>query len=85
MFKAVGSPYFELVNTVMAKCAGQVMISTFDRAVPFDIFNFFRGRHIFYGIDTLALTSHDGAAIFDDLKPKFEDGTLQPFPIIVEN
>lgn len=85
VFNTVGSPYFELANTVMAKRARQVMISTFDRAVPFDIFNFFRGRHTFFGIDTLALTSHDGAAIFDDLKPKFEDGTLQPFPIIAEN
>lgn len=85
VFNTVGSPYFELANTVMAKLARQVMISTFDRAVPFDIFNFFRGRHTYYGIDTLALSTHDGAVIFDDLKPNFEDGTLQPFPIIAEN
>lgn len=85
VFNTVGSPYFELANLVMAKLARQVMISTFDRDVSFDIFNFFRGRHTYYGIDTLALTSHDGAVIFDDLKPRFEDGTLQPFPIIEEN
>ena len=81
VFNTVGSPYFEMANKAMAKLARQIFISTLDRAVPFDIFNFFRGRHRYIGIDTLALTSHDGAVIFDDLKPKFEDGTLKPFPI----
>ena len=45
VFNTVGSPYFEIANNAMAKQARQVFISTFDRAVPFDIFNFFRGRH----------------------------------------
>jgi len=81
VFNTVGSPYFEMANKVMAKQARQIFISTFDRAVPFDIFNFFRGRHKYIGIDTLALSSVDGARVFDKLKPKFEDGTLRPFPI----
>lgn len=85
VFNTVGSPYFELANKVMAKQARMVLISTFDRAVPFDIFNFFRGRHKYIGMDTLALNSTYGAGIFDDLKPKFEDGTLQPFPIVEGN
>lgn len=81
VFNTVGSPYFEMANKAMAKQARQIFISTFDRAVPFDIFNFFRGRHKYIGIDTLALTSVDGARIFDKLKPKFESGILKPFPI----
>ena len=81
VFNTVGSPYFELANAAMAKQARQIFISTFDRAVPFDIFNFFRGRHKYIGIDTLALSSIDGARIFDKLKPKFEEGLLKPFPI----
>lgn len=85
VFNTVGSPYFELANNVMAKQARMVMISTFERPVPFDIFNFFRGRHKYIGLDTLALTTHDGAVIFDDLKSKFEDETLQPFPISSES
>ena len=56
-------------------------ISTFDRAVPFDIFTSFRGRHKYSGGDTLALSSVEGARIFDKLKPKFEQGLLKPFPI----
>lgn len=81
VFNTVGSPYFEIANNAMAKQARQVFISTFDRAVPFDIFNFFRGRHKYIGIDTLALSSVEGARIFDKLKPKFEEGKLKPFPI----
>lgn len=81
VFNTVGSPYFEIANNAMAKQARQVFISTFDRAVPFDIFNFFRGRHKYIGIDTLALSSVEGARIFDKLKPKFEEGKLKPFSI----
>lgn len=81
VFNTVGSPYFEIANKAMAKQARQIFISTFDRAVPFDIFNFFRGRHKYIGIDTLALSSVDGARIFDRLRPKFEEGLLKPFPI----
>lgn len=81
VFNTVGSPYFEIANKAMAKQARQIFISTFDRAVPFDIFNFFRGRHKYIGIDTLAMSSVDGARIFDRLRPKFEEGLLKPFPI----
>jgi len=81
IFNTVGSPYFELANKTLAKQGRQIFISTFDRAVPFDIFNFFRGRHKFIGVDSLALTSVEGAKIFDKLKPKFEEGLLKPFPI----
>ncbi|QFT67020.1 Phthioceranic/hydroxyphthioceranic acid synthase [Labrenzia sp. THAF35] len=81
VFNTVGSPYFEMANKALAKQGRQVFISTFDRAVDFDIFTFFRGRHKFIGIDTLALDSVYGAKIFDVLKPKFEAGVLKPFPI----
>jgi NADPH:quinone reductase len=81
VFNTVGSPYFEAANRAMAKKARQIFISTLDRAVPFDIFAFYRGRHKYIGIDTLALTSIEGAEILDDLRPGFEDGSLQPFPI----
>lgn len=81
VFNTVGSPYFEMANKALAKQGRQVFISTFDRAVDFDIFTFFRGRHKFIGIDTLALDSVYGAKIFDVLKSKFEAGVLKPFPI----
>jgi NADPH2:quinone reductase len=82
VYNTVGSPYFEQANRAMAKGAKQIFISTIERAVPFDIFAFYRGQHTFVGIDTLALDSVDGAAILDYLAPGFNDGTLKPFPVL---
>ena len=79
VFNTVGSPYFAEANASMAKRATQVLIATSERAVPFDIFAFYRGMHTYAGIDTLALTAVDCAPIFEALAPGFEDGSLEPF------
>jgi NADPH:quinone reductase-like Zn-dependent oxidoreductase len=81
VYNTVGSPYFEQANAAMAVGARQIFISTIDRAVPFDIFAFYRGQHTYAGIDTLALDSLACARILDALAPGFEDGSLQPFPV----
>lgn len=81
VYNTVGSPYFEQANKALAKRGTQIFISTIDRAVPFDIFSFYRGQHTYVGIDTLALDSIDGAQILDQLLPAFESGALKPFPI----
>lgn len=81
VFNTVGSPFFELANAAMAGQGRQIFISTFEFSVPFNIFNFFRSRHQFIGINTLELDSVHCAKIFDRLKPKFETGQLKPFPI----
>lgn len=81
VYNTVGSPYFGQANRAMAIGARQIFISTIDKAVPFDIFAFYRGQHTYVGIDTLALDSVAGAAILDQLAPGFEDGTLRPFPV----
>lgn len=81
IFNTVGSPYFEAAQQAMAKGATQILISTLQQPVPFDIFLFFRGRHSFVGIDTLALDCCASAACLDAMRPGFEDGTLRPFPV----
>ena len=81
VYNTVGSPYFAEANAAMAKRGTQVFIATLERAVPFDIFAFYRGMHTYVGIDSLALTASDCASIFDELRPGFEDGTLRPFDI----
>jgi NADPH:quinone reductase-like Zn-dependent oxidoreductase len=81
VYNTVGSPYFEAANNALAIGGRQIFISTIDRAVPFDIFTFYRGQHTYVGIDTLALDSLACACILDQLKPGFEDGTLKPFPV----
>jgi NADPH:quinone reductase-like Zn-dependent oxidoreductase len=80
-YNTVGSAYFEAANQSMAKGATQILISTHERAVPFDIFAFYRGMHTYVGIDSLALGAADCAPIFEALKPGFEDGTLRPFNV----
>ncbi len=81
VFNTVGSPYFEKACASMASEARQIFISTLDRNVPFDIFRFFRGRHTFLGIDSLALSGVEGAEILNQLRPGFESGKLKPFPV----
>jgi NADPH:quinone reductase len=85
VYNTVGSPYFEQANRAMAIGATQIFISTIEKAVPFDIFAFYRGQHTFVGIDTLALDSRAGANILDALTPGFKDGSLKPFPVTKDN
>jgi NADPH:quinone reductase len=85
VYNTVGSPYFKVACRAMAIQGRQIFISTIEREVPFDIFAFYRGRHRFIGIDTLALDSGYGAAVFDALRPGFESGALRPFPVLAAN
>jgi NADPH:quinone reductase-like Zn-dependent oxidoreductase len=81
VYNTVGSAYFEAANQSMAKGATQIFIATHDRAVPFDIFTFYRGMHTYVGIDSLALDSAASSARLDALREGFERGTLKPFPV----
>jgi NADPH:quinone reductase-like Zn-dependent oxidoreductase len=84
VYNTVGSPYFEQANAALATGGRQIFISTIERAVPFDIFAFYRGQHTYVGIDTLALDSLACARILDALAPGFADGTLKPFPVLAD-
>jgi NADPH:quinone reductase-like Zn-dependent oxidoreductase len=81
VYNTVGSPYFAMANDALALRGRQIFIATLDRAIPFDIFRFYRGQHSFHGIDTLTLDGADCAMILDALTPGFESGTLKPFPV----
>lgn len=85
VFNTVGSPYFDKANRAMALRGTQIFISTIDRAVPFDILEFYRGQRTYVGVDTLALDSVEGAAILDGLAGSFERGALKPFPIVEDH
>ena len=80
-YNAVGSPYFDVANKALTTGGRQVFISTVERAVPFDIFAFYRAQLTYVGIDTLALDSTASAAILRELVPGFESGALRPFPV----
>jgi len=80
-YNTVGSAYFDAANKSMAKGATQILISTQDRAVPFDIFAFYRGMHTYVGIDSLAMDCVAATGQLDAMREGFERGTLKPFPV----
>ncbi len=80
-YNTVGSAYFDAANKSMAKGGTQILISTHDRAVSFDIFAFYRGMHTFVGIDSLAMDCITATAQLDAMREGFESGTLKPFPV----
>ena len=81
VFNTVGDPYYEAGTKALAAAGRQVFIAAIDKVVPFDIFAFYRGRHTYVGIDTLAFTAVQSATLLAELAPGFADGTLRPFPI----
>ena len=81
-FNTVGSPYFEAANKAMAHDARQILIATRERPVPFDIFTFYRGRHSYFGVDTLGLDCVASGAMLAAMLPGFESGALKPFPVL---
>lgn len=81
VFNTVGSPYFAAANAALALEGRQVLISTIDRAVPFDIRAFYRGRHCYVGVDSLALDSRASAAVLRDLVAGFAARRLRAFPV----
>ena len=81
VFNTVGDPYYPAATKAMAKAGRQILIASTGQKVELDIFAFYRGRHTYVGIDTLALSSVETAAVLRDLLPGFESGALKPFPI----
>jgi NADPH:quinone reductase-like Zn-dependent oxidoreductase len=77
----VGDPYFEAANKSLALAGRQILIAAVDKVVPFNILEFYRGRHTYVGIDTLALSTVASADILRDALPGFVSGHLKPYPI----
>ena len=82
VFNTVGSPYFETARRCLALYGRHILIATIDRTVPFDILEFYRGQHTYFGVDTLALTTAETVDILEQMRPSFESGKLKPFPIL---
>ncbi|MBC7583308.1 zinc-binding alcohol dehydrogenase family protein [Tardiphaga sp. vice352] len=81
VYNTVGEPYYEAGTKSLAHLGRQIFIASTRATVPFDIFAFYRGKHTFYGVDSLSLSSPDAAEILRDLVPGFASGALKPFPI----
>ena len=81
VFNTVGDPYFEDAHKSLAILGRQILIAAIDKIVQFNIFEFYRGRHTYVGIDTLALNSVATGEVLRSLVPGFAAGKLKPFAV----
>lgn len=81
VFNTVGDPYFQAAHKSLAPAGRQILIAAVDRIVQFNILEFYRGRHTYVGIDTLAFSSIESSTILREALPGFINGDLRPFPI----
>jgi NADPH2:quinone reductase len=80
-YNTVGSPYFHHALSSLAVGGTQVLISTIDRTVTFDILTFYRRNLQMLGVDSLKLSVIHCAEVLNALIPGFEDGTLKAFAV----
>lgn len=80
-YNTVGSPYFAAALASLKVGGTQILISTPERNVPFDIMAFYRRDLRMLGVDSLKLTASQCADVFRTLLPGFEDGSLQGFDV----
>ena len=82
VFNTVGDPYFQAAHKSLAMAGRQILIAAVDKIVQFNILEFYRGRHTYVGIDTLAFSSVASADVLRDALPGFASGHLKPYPIV---
>jgi NADPH:quinone reductase len=85
VFNTVGDPYFDDAHHSLAKDGRQILIAATNKTVAFNILEFYRGRHTYVGIDTLAFSSVESADVLRSVLPGFVGGFLRPFPIKEES
>jgi NADPH:quinone reductase len=81
VFNTVGEPYHEAATRALAVKGRMIIIASFKQPVAFDLFSFYRGRHTYVGIDTLALSTAATADVLRALVPGFVSGHLRPFEV----
>jgi len=81
VFNTVGDPYFQAAHKSLALRGRQILIAAVHRIVEFNILEFYRGQHSYFGIDTLGFSSSATGEVLRDLAPGFAGGYLKPFPI----
>jgi len=80
-YNTVGSPYFAAAIDALAVGGTQILISTIERSVPFDILGFYRRNLNMLGVDSLKLSVTHCAQVLNSLLPGFDDGSLKAFAV----
>jgi NADPH2:quinone reductase len=81
VFNTVGDPYFQAAHRSLALAGRQILIAAVHAVVEFNILEFYRGRHTYVGIDTLAFSSADCAKLLREALPGFAGDQLRPYPV----
>jgi NADPH:quinone reductase-like Zn-dependent oxidoreductase len=81
VFNTVGDPYFQAAHRSLALGGRQILIAAVHPVVEFNILEFYRGRHTYVGIDTLAFSSVASGELLREALPGFTGGRLKPYPI----
>jgi NADPH:quinone reductase len=81
VFNTVGDPYFQAAHKSLALAGRQILIAAVDKIVQFNILEFYRGRHTYLGVDTLAFSSIASGEVLREAVAGFASGHLKPFPI----
>ncbi len=81
VFNTVGDPYFQAAHKSLALRGRQILIAAINPVVQFNILEFYRGQHAYFGVDTLALSSVATGEVLRELAPGFAGGHLKPFRI----
>src|SRR4051794_40205226 len=81
VFNTVGDPYFHAAHKSLALAGRQILIAAVHPVVEFNILEFYRGRHTYVGIDTLAFSSAASAKLLREALPGFAAGHLRPYPV----
>ena len=80
-YNTVGSPYFDTALQTLAIGGTQILISTIERNVSFDILAFYRRNLQMLGVDSLKLSVSQCAQVLNALLPGFDDGSLKAFDV----
>jgi NADPH2:quinone reductase len=81
VFNTVGDPYFQAAHRSLALGGRQILIAAVHPVVEFNILEFYRGRHTYVGVDTLAFSSIESGNLLREALPGFSSGHLKPYPI----
>ena len=81
VFNTVGDPYFQAAHKSLALGGRQILIAAVHPVVEFNILEFYRGRHTYVGVDTLAFSSIECGELLREVLPGFASGHLRPYPV----
>ena len=80
VFNTVGDPYFQAAHRSLALGGRQILIAAVHPVVEFNILEFYRGRHTYVGVDTLAFSSIESGDLLREALPGFSQRASQALP-----